>query len=160
MLAKKIETNLISILALLSLSILPGNTEAPAAPSTMKKFEVRYVADDIDPASFGAKPRTCYRAGDTYGRVEEAPDEPLGLHGLIIIAAPDVWMINLVDSSGKHIIDKSTPAQARMPILASGQRAFKDLEFGKELQFFTDKGIAASDGPVTDRKSTRLNSSH
>jgi hypothetical protein len=47
-------------------------------------------------------------------------------------------------------LDKSTPAQARMPILASGQRAFKDLEFGKELQFFSDKNIAATDGPVTD----------
>lgn len=147
-------TKLALLLALALMPLLPGNAET-AKPSTMKKFEVRYVADDIDPSSFGAKPRTCYRAGDTYGRVEEAPDEPLGLHGLIIIAAPDVWMINLVDSSGKHILDKSTPAQARMPILASGQRAFKDLEFGKELQFFSDKGIAATDGPVTDGVKTK-----
>jgi hypothetical protein len=142
-----VETKLISILTLLSLSSLLGNADA-ATPSTMKKFEVRYVADDIEPSSFGAQPRTCYRAGDSYGRVEEAPDRPLGLHGLIIIAAPDVWMINLFDSSGKHIVHKTSPIKARMPILALGQKAFKDLEFGKELQFFTDKNISATDGPA------------
>lgn len=154
MLPRKIETKLISILSLLSLSVSPVNAEA-ATPSTMKRFEVRYVADDIEPSSFGAKPRTCYRAGDTYGRVEEALDEPLGLHGLIIIAAPDVWMINLIDSSAKHILDKSSPAQARMPILASGQEAFKELEFGKELQFFTDKNIIAKNGPLVDGVKTK-----
>ena len=121
----------------------------------MKKFEVRYVADDIEPSSFGAQPRTCYRAGDSYGRVEEAPDKPLGLHGLIIIAAPDVWMINLFDSSGKHIVYKTSPIQARMPILASAQKAFKDLEFGKELQFFTTKNITATEGPAIDGAKTR-----
>ena len=66
-------TKLALLLALALMPLLPGNAET-AKPSTMKKFEVRYVADDIDPSSFGAKPRTCYRAGDTYGRVEEAPD--------------------------------------------------------------------------------------
>lgn len=154
MLPRTIETKLISILALLYLSASPGNAET-TAPSTMKKFEVRYVADDIEPSSFGAQPRTCYRAGDSYGRVEEAPDQPLGLHGLIIIAAPDVWMINLFDSSGKHIVYKTSPIQARMPILASGQKAFQDLEFGKELQFFTDKNISAAEGPEIDGTKTK-----
>ncbi|MFA7336781.1 MAG: hypothetical protein WC028_08325 [Candidatus Obscuribacterales bacterium] len=154
LLPRIIETKLISILVLLSLSASPGNAEA-TAPSTMKKFEVRYVADDIEPSSFGAQPRTCYRAGDSYGRVEEAPDQPLGLHGLIIIAAPDVWIINLFDSSGKHIVYKTSPIHARMPILASGQKAFNDLEFGKELQFFTAKNISAAEGPEIDGAKTR-----
>ncbi|CAN5378417.1 hypothetical protein BH11CYA1_BH11CYA1_22670 [soil metagenome] len=153
-----IERKLLSIIALLSLlsfNTLPSKAADQALPTMMTKFSVRYIADDIDPASFGAKPRTCYRAGDIYGRVEEAPDEPLGLHGLIIIAAPDVWMINLVDLSGKHILAKTTPARARLPILASGQVAFKDLEFGKELQFFTDKKITPTDGPIIDGEKTK-----
>ena len=154
MLPRIVNSKLISILALLSFA-LPAQADDQPLPTTMTKFAVRYVADDIDPSSFGAKPRTCYRAGDVYGRVEEAPDEPLGLHGLIIIAAPDVWMINLVDLSGKHILAKSTPTRARMPILASGQIAFKDLEFGKELLFFTDKKITPTDGPTIDGTKTK-----
>lgn len=155
MLPRTIEIKIVTLLAALSFTGVSAQAVDQEAPKSMKKFEVRYVADDIDPASFGAKPRTCYRAGETYGRVEEAPDEPLGLHGLIIIAAPDVWMINLIDSSGKHIVYKTSPIQARMPILASGQQAFKDLEFGKELLFFTNKNIAPTEGPLVDASKTK-----
>jgi hypothetical protein len=39
------------------------------AKPPMTKFVVRQLGENIDPDSFAAKPRTLYRAGETYARI-------------------------------------------------------------------------------------------
>ncbi len=114
----------------------------------MQEIKLRYVADDIDPESFAGQPRYCYRAGEIYGRIEEALDSKLGLHGLIVISCPDVWIINLADKTGKHLLDQAKVSTVHMPILATRQQPFIDLEFGRELQFFKSRNIVGADGPT------------
>lgn len=130
-----------------------GRSESES-PATMQRIKLRYVAEDIEPDSFAAQPRVCYRAGNLFGRIEEAPDTKLGLHGLIIISCPDVWMVNLTDNSGKHIVDKSPPSTVHLPIISSGPKQYKALEFGRELEFFRTNGAAPQPGPEVDKHKT------
>jgi hypothetical protein len=69
------------------------------------RIVTRYLSPVIQPGSFGAKPKTLYIASDGYSRTEEEPDPEQGVHGLIIVSEPDVWMINLFDHTGRHIVD-------------------------------------------------------
>ncbi len=120
----------------------------------MHQIKLRYVAEDIDPQSFAGQPRYCYRAGEVYGRIEEALDSKLGLHGLIVISCPDVWIINLADKTGKHLLDQAKVSTVHMPILATRQQPFVDLEFGRELQFFKNRNIVGVAGPTIDGAKT------
>jgi hypothetical protein len=116
----------------------------------MTKIVFRNMRPDITPDSFGAQPKTLYRVGDKYWRLEEAPD-PAGIHTLRITREPDAWVINLLDNTARHIIDPGPTFFARLPIIltpkASGQadsdKEFQDLEFGNEVRFF--RGHKASD---------------
>jgi hypothetical protein len=76
----------------------------PTRPSVIKIVS-RFISPQIPPDSFAAKPKAVYIAGDSYARVEEEPDAARGIHGLIIISEPDSWMINLLDHSGRHMVD-------------------------------------------------------
>jgi len=109
-----------------------------AIPNTMVKVVVAAEATDMPEDSFGTKPRTFYRAGDTYGRTEEADDPAMKLHGLIIISEPDSWMINLTDKTGKHFKDPGPTFVMHMPVFALPNlpKIFYSLEFGREFEFF------------------------
>ena len=102
--------------------------------------------------SFAAKPKTLYRAGSKYARIEEELDAQNNIHALIIVKEPDTWMINLADKTARHIVDPGPTFNFHAPIVwvAKSQgmpdrdQAFKELEFGNELQFFRQH--AAQDG--------------
>jgi hypothetical protein len=110
----------------------------------MTKIVFRNMRPDITPDSFGAQPKTLYRVGDKYWRIEEAPDPAGGIHTLRITREPDAWVINLLDNTARHIIDPGPTFFARLPIIltlkANGQadpdKEFQDLEFGNEVRFF------------------------
>ena len=84
--------------------------------------------------------------GDKYGRLEEAPDLNLGIHGLLICNEPDAWMINLMTKTGIHDLDGGPTYVFHAPIMGfKGKsqaefQAFKALpiskfEFGREMEF-------------------------
>jgi hypothetical protein len=108
----------------------------PADPP-MTKIVMRFVSAKIDPDSFAAKPKTLFLAGETYARIEEEPDPARGLHGLIVVHEPDIWIINLLDHSGRHQVDPGPSLVVHNPILPpGGPKEFAALEFGKEIDFF------------------------
>src|SRR5271154_3426713 len=94
-----------SLVLAAALSTFGSTVSAGTTNETMTKMVVRTSAPDVPPDSFAAKPKTIWRVGRKYGRIEEVPDPILGIHGLLICNEPDAWMINLVDKSGKHIVD-------------------------------------------------------
>ena len=76
--------------------------------------------------------------GTQYARIEEQPDPENNLHGLIVVNGADIWMVNLFDSSGQHIVDPGPTIAFHAPILGeSGGRYWASLEFGSEVQFMT-----------------------
>ena len=106
----------------------------------MTKISVRLTSPQPPPGSFMAEPRTFWRAGTQYGRIAEATDYRNHIHELIVIHEPDVWMVNLYAKSAKHIVDQTPPLAVHMPVFAgAGEEKMQiaQLEFGKELEFFT-----------------------
>jgi hypothetical protein len=110
---------------------------AAAPKPLMTRIEYRNISPKIPADSFGAKPKVLYIAGTTYSRAEEQPDPPEGIHGLIVCAEPDIWMINLIPRTAQHIVDPSPTFIAHHNILdRDAPKEFSSFEFGKEIEFF------------------------
>lgn len=105
--------------------------------ASVTKVTICYMGDAIMPNSFAAKPKTFYMAGDTYLRVEEELDPAEHLQGLIICNEPDIWMINLANNQGKHLVDPGPTFVTHNTILPPGTAGeVGSLEMGKEINFF------------------------
>jgi hypothetical protein len=106
----------------------------PCAPQKLIHIAVANATPGIVAASFAAQPKNFYRIGSDRLRIEEAIDEPNKIHGLIVVSEPNIWMANLYDNSGKHIVDPGPTFNARALIFGlSGP--FTGLEFGCEADF-------------------------
>jgi hypothetical protein len=75
------------------------------SPGTMTKLVVRLQSPDVPEASFAAQPKTMYRAGTRYCRIEELPDTEHGIQGLVVINEPDIWLVNLLAKTAQHQLD-------------------------------------------------------
>jgi hypothetical protein len=128
----------------------------------MTKMVVQLQGTDVPVESFAAKPKTMYRAGTQFCRVEEMPDPEHGIHGLMITNEPDAWMVNLETKSAQHMVDPGPSFNCRMPIFASfllqipqdEAKQFGALEFGYELDFFKTKGASPHPGGILQGKET------
>jgi hypothetical protein len=129
------------------------------AAETMVKIVYRALTPQTDPKSFAAMPRTLYRQGVRYARMEEEPDRGRDLQSLLVIDEPNVWQINLLKGTGQHIMDPGPTFEFRAPILAPGPgESTKDFaasaragfEFGRELEFLRAHGAAQLAATVID----------
>lgn len=145
-------------------SISAAQQQSESAPKTMTKLIVRLSSPEIPEGSFAAAPRTLYRAGTRYCRIEEAPDPGQGIHGLIVINEPDIWMVNLYAKNARHMVDPGPTFNCRLPIFVdvdSTQAAedlkkpLMDLEFGREIAFFRAKNADTAEGPVLREQRTQ-----
>lgn len=127
-----------TLTAALALSMASASAAEPTcAPPTLTKIVTRNTTPGVDPTSFAGQPLVTYRLGGRNQRVEEAPDRPNRLHQLIVVAEPDIWMINLVDRTGHHIVDPGPTFDVHAPVIARGPAPalFSEMEFGCEAQF-------------------------
>ena len=121
---------------LLAALLCPAAQAQPAGPP-ITKIVTRLASPQIQPGAFAAQPKTLYLAGDTYARLEEEPDKAHGVHSLMVVSEPDIWMINLLDHTGRHQVDAGPDLTVHCPILPpGGPKEFSTLEFGKEVEFF------------------------
>jgi hypothetical protein len=96
---------------------------------------------EVLPDSFGAKPKVLYRQGNGLGRLEEAADPSQQLHALIVVHEPDIWMVNLFDNTGRHIVDEGPSYVFRAPVLPPDSfEQWKAFEFGCEVAFLKSAG--------------------
>jgi hypothetical protein len=129
----------------------------------MIKIVTRAMSPTLDPNSFAAKPKTLYRAGTKYARIEEAPDPENGIHGLIVINEPDSWLVNLAHKTGQHIVDPGPTFIVHSPVFWSAKREgeddpdkyFKDFEFGRELEFFREHNAEKVENREVEGKQCR-----
>ena len=138
-------------------SFLTSPIHSQGIPRTMMRVTTKIVEPKPEAGSFLAQPKTMWRAGTKYSRTAEAPDSTNRIHALAIIHEPDAWMINLFDGSGRHLVDPGPTFNVHLPIFEehSGVKTkLNELEFGKELQFFTMNGAKQSAGEMIDGKST------
>jgi hypothetical protein len=138
-------------------------TFAQDVPRTMNRMTVQ-LDDSEDPQdSFARKPKTIYRAGSTYCRVEEAADPERNIQGLLIVNEPDMWMVNLATKTAQHIVDPGPTFNCHLPIFSGPVPNTSDvvdyaklgLEFGYELEYFKKMGAVRHDpGPVLQKQQT------
>ena len=87
----------------------------------MLKLAVRLENPNIPKESFAAKPKLMYKAGNGYCRTEELPDPEHGIHGLMIINEPDIWMVNLLAKTAQHYVDSGPTFNGRMPMFGGDE---------------------------------------
>ncbi len=129
------------------------------APQTMTKMVVRLMGPGIKPGSFAALPKTIYRAGDQYSRIEDPPDARQHIQKLTIIVEPGAYSVNLTDRRGTHAIDQGGPNDLHLPIVlpfdSQHQLGKLDrLEFGAEYDLFEAAGAEKQAGPTINAKPT------
>lgn len=116
---------------------------ATCAPQKLVHIVLTDVTPGVAAGSFAAQPRTYYRLGNNKLRIEEAPDQVNGIHGLIVVAEPDIWMINLFDKTGKHVVDPGPTFNAVAPVIAVRGVPAKlaGLELGCEAEFLAANAL-------------------
>jgi hypothetical protein len=133
-------------------------------PDTMTRLTARLQSTEAAEGTFAAEPKTMYRAGTTYCRTEELQDPEHGIHGLMIVKEPDVWMVNLLAKTARHLVDPGPTFNCRLPIFRGVQpspaddmkNALLELEFGQEIGYFIRAGATPKPGPVLRDKPTRV----
>lgn len=149
-------------LVLFLTAILYAQPPAAAPPVTMTTMIVRLESTEIPKGHFATEPRVFYRAGTGYCRIEEMPDPAQGIHGLMIINEPDVWMVNLFAKSARHVVDQGPTYNCRLPVFTPEdvrsnpdmKHPLMELEFGREHEYFKSRGAKPQEGPVLTGKPT------
>ena len=135
------------LIALGPILIAPSVGAAPedrvCAPTSMIKVVTSLDVPGTPQTHFVRVPKTLYRFGDDLGRVEESLNPETGLHLLIVVAEPHVWMVDRATGRGKYQRDPGPTYvfRARMfgdPSIRSG--LITALEFGCEAAWLTAAG--------------------
>jgi hypothetical protein len=131
----------------IALSVAVFGFAAPAsaatcAPAKLVHIAVANVTPGIAATSFAAQPKNYYRIGNDKVRIEEALDSANRIHGIIVVAEPNIWMANLYDNTGKHIVDPGPTFDAKAPIIGIEGLSSKliGLEFGCEADYIAANG--------------------
>lgn len=148
--------------AVLTISFaLPASSQATAdqPPSSMTKILVRLSGPGIVPKSHSALPRTIYRAGPHYARIEDPPDWRQKIEKITIIAEPNAYSFNLLDKTGTHAIDQGGAGDLHLPIVLPFDPkhelpSLDGLEFGSEFEFFEQAGATKEAGPIINAHPT------
>ena len=114
------------------------------APQSMIKAVTSIEAPDLPPNHFYRVPKTLYRLGERQGRVEEALNPETGVHLLIVVNEPDLWMVNLAERRGRYIRDPGPTFYFRARLFADAavnSMFIRSLEIGCELSWLREAGI-------------------
>lgn len=117
---------------------------ATCAPPQVVHIITVNITPGVVPGTFSAQPRALYRVGSDKLRIEEALDTPNGIHGLVVVSEPKIWMINLFDNTGKLVVDPGPTFDTKVPLAgaASPSKKLGELELGCEADFIAKYGPA------------------
>jgi hypothetical protein len=127
----------------LLLVAIAADASADCAPDKMVKVVFREATPGIDKNSFAAKPKAIWRLGSQYGRLEEQTDSENGIHGLTIVNGRDVWVVDLLQKTGRHSVDSASTSGFHAPMVAGEDipGAVSEMEFGCEFQYMRAKAV-------------------
>lgn len=120
-----------------SIAVAAPAAASTCAPPKLVHIAVANVTPGIAAGTFGAQPKVYYRIGSDKLRIEEVLDAANGIHGLIVVSEPNIWMANLYDGTGKHIVDPGPTFFAKAPVFGIEGLSGKltSLEFACEADF-------------------------
>lgn len=142
-----------SLLALLLLAC----SFAVHAQEKMLYVEYRVLSPKLPPSSAESQTRKLWLVGNKYMRFEDVPNPETGVHGLIIVAEPDIWVIDRKSNQGQRSVDPGPSYAVHFPMLATESSArLRQLEFGGELAFFQQNGARELASQVVDGVSCKV----
>jgi hypothetical protein len=122
---------------------------AQAADDKMLYVEYRLAGKRIAADSFDAQTKKVWRIGHKYLRFEDAPNPQTTIHGLIIVAEPDIWIVDRNTNQAQHTVDPGPNYKVHFPLFSSEtSEKLRQLEFGQELEYFHDND--AKEMPAQD----------
>jgi hypothetical protein len=132
-------TAMLRVLIALLLAVLPLTVRG--ADNNMLYVEYRLAGKQINADSFDAQPKKVWRIGTDYLRFEDAPNPLTKIHGIIIVAEPDIWVVDRNTNKAQHTVDPGPNYKVHFPLFASESSAkLRELEFGSELEYFRKNG--------------------
>lgn len=124
---------------------------AVLAQERMLFVEYRVISSKLPPSSPESQPRKLWLVGSKYMRFEDVPNPDTNIHGLIVVAEPDIWVIDRKSNRGQHSTDPGPGYAVHFPMLATeSSPRLKALEFGGELAFFQANGAKEMASEVVD----------
>ncbi len=130
------------------LSMLPVVAVAAdrvCAPSPMLRVVTALDVPGARRDHFVRVPKTLYRYGERYGRIEEARNPESGLHLLVVVDEPHLWVADRVSQTGNYQRDQGPTFRFRAAIFGdpSIRSTFiNSLEFGCEVAWLSSVGAA------------------
>lgn len=131
----------------------PATEAPPCQPGSLVSMTVRNVTPGLQAADPRAQPKRLWRKGGKFLRSLEQPvvsqaldpKAPMARQALVIVAEPDIWMIDTASREGRHSLDPGPVMEVRAPILppVSTPREFMALEYGCEAEFVTARAPVA-----------------
>lgn len=136
----------------------PPPAPDPAPAGLMTRVVVRDASPDLPRGSFARLPKTLYRLGEKYARLEEMPDPAQRLHLLIVVSEPQVWMVNLADRTGKRMVDPGPTFVFHAPILMEQEKGATPppIELGQEYEFLRAHGAKRKELVVGGKRMEEL----
>ena len=126
---------MLRLLVALQFSFLPLAVQA--AGDKMLYVEYRLAGKGIAADSFDAQTKKVWRIGKEFLRFEDAPNPQTNIHGLIIVAEPDIWIVDRKTNQAQHTLDPGPILKIDFPLFASETiPKLRELEFGHELEYF------------------------
>lgn len=112
----------------------------PCAPQMMVKIIYLAGTDERPIDAAGPRPRTFYRLGSQYGRLEEAPDANAAAQHLHVTNMPDSWTVDLASKTGEYRLVSDSSTRFLAPVVGDIEApdALRALEFGCELAYLTE----------------------
>lgn len=124
---------------------------AVQAQEKMLYVEYRVMSPKLPPSSTETQVRKLWLVGDKYMRFEDVPNVETGVHGLIIVAEPDIWILDRKTNKGQHSVDPGPSYAVHFPMLATEtSERLRRLEFGNELAYFQQNGARELANQVLD----------
>ena len=117
------------------------------APDSMIQVVAALDVPGAPSDHFVRVPKTLYRFGERYGRVEEARNPVTGVHLLIVVSEPDVWIADLAGRRGSYEKDMGPTYYFRARIFGdpSIRSSFiNTLEFGCEWEWLLRAGAKST----------------
>jgi hypothetical protein len=139
------------VAALLAVALIRSDAAlARCEPKHTLKIVVSVEDANLPDDHFTKRPKTIYRSGRLFGRVEEEPNPITGRHMLVVVNAADLWIVNLADKSGQHAIDPGPSLSFRAPIVGDVDSEYwNNFEFGCEVPFMQAVGTETTAADAT-----------
>ncbi len=110
---------------------------------------VKVVIQNTTPGAPSGAPKTLYRQGSSYGRLEDG-----GAGGsVVIVNGKDTWIVDLAAKKGEHLTDPSSTPAFHAPIAPDpeDENALEGFEFGCELSFMRQRAVTPESVTVGGR---------